>query len=357
MKYPPIGYHDYLKLDTLLSAQEMRSEKFGKTAHDELLFITVHQTYELWFKQILFEIDSVMRLISNEVLADEDISTVDARLARTHSIIKMSLQHIDILETMTPLDFLDFRDFLYPASGFQSFQFRLLEIKLGLRQQDRLTYNEGPFYQHLLPAQQSTVKTAMESPSLFDLIQSWLERTPFIQSKDFSFWKVYQNSVEQMLAEEIQTVNSNPKLSLHDKDRSINILKKLTETFAGLFNEEKYSLLRKQGQFRLSFKAIHAALFIQLYREKPILQMPFQILSHLMDLDEVLTHWRYRHAQMVQRMIGHKIGTGGSSGHDYLKQSTEQHKIFQDFVALASFLIPRTRLPKLPEELCKKMSF
>jgi tryptophan 2,3-dioxygenase len=94
-----------------------------------------------------------------------------------------------------------------------------------------------------------------------------------------------------------------------------------------------------------------------LYREQPLFQLPFQVLASLLDLDENMTQWRYRHALMAHRMLGQKIGTGGSSGHSYLKSATEKHKIFQDFFNLSTFLIPRSKVPKLPQDLERKMNY
>ncbi len=113
----------------------------------------------------------------------------------------------------------------------------------------------------------------------------------------------------------------------------------------------------KKGKRRLSHKSLQAALLINLYRDEPILQLPFNFLTSLVDIDELLTTWRYRHALMVQRMIGTKIGTGGSSGHQYLKSTAESHKIFSDLTEIATFLIPRSQLPELPERLNKNLGF
>jgi tryptophan 2,3-dioxygenase len=124
-----------------------------------------------------------------------------------------------------------------------------------------------------------------------------------------------------------------------------------------LFHPEKYLELQKQGLVRFSAKALQAALFIQIYRDEPILQLPFRLLSCLIDLDEKMTEWRYRHALMAQRMLGKKIGTGGSSGHEYLKSATEKHKIFSDLVNLASFMIPHSQIPGLPENIKRQMNY
>ena len=103
--------------------------------------------------------------------------------------------------------------------------------------------------------------------------------------------------------------------------------------------------------------ALQAALFINLYRDEPVLQLPFRLLSLLMDIDETMTAWRYRHALMAQRMIGMKLGTGGSSGHDYLAEAARRYRVFGDLFALSTFLIPRSALPPLPEPLRSAMGY
>lgn len=113
----------------------------------------------------------------------------------------------------------------------------------------------------------------------------------------------------------------------------------------------------ESGECRLSYQATIAALLINLYRDKPILNIPFNLLTELMNIDELLTTWRYRHAQMVMRMIGNKIGTGGSSGHDYLAATAEKHKIFKDLHNISSLLIPRSELPALPAAVEQELGF
>lgn len=357
MKYPSVHYHDYLKLNQLLGAQSLRSEELGAPAHDELLFITVHQTYELWFKQILFEIDSVLKSMRTSPLQERTMGTIALRLERVLAILRLSLGNIEVLETMTPLDFLDFRDMLYPASGFQSFQFRLIETKLGLKENDRLLYNQTPFYTHLPEQQKELVLDAMKNDSLLGLVEKWLERTPFLQANTYDFWKSYQNAVLEMLEADRQVVDENSRLPAEIRERNLKLIALTESTFKSLFDEEAYEKLRQAGEFKLSLKALQAALFIQVYRDEPILQQPFRILSALTDLDEVMTTWRYRHAQMVQRMLGRKIGTGGSSGHDYLRDTADRHRIFSDLTRLATYLIPRSKIPNLPPEIRERMDY
>ena len=152
--YPPVDYAQYLGLDQLLSSQHPKSVEYGRPAHDELLFIVIHQVYELWFKQVLHELDSVVALFRADSVDERNIGTAVARLQRVAIIQELMIDQMGVLETMTPLDFLDFRDMLTPASGFQSAQFRTIERTLGVKR---------------------------DQPSLFDLVEKWLERTPFLE--------------------------------------------------------------------------------------------------------------------------------------------------------------------------------
>src|SRR5882757_9148405 len=134
-----VHYSDYLQLGKILDAQQPESDRLGEPAHDEMLFIVIHQAYELWFKQLLFETGSVIGIMQQPALNDNspELQTIVHRLSRCSTILKVLVHQIDIMETMTPMDFLDFRDMLRPASGFQSWQFKLLEARLGLKYEHR----------------------------------------------------------------------------------------------------------------------------------------------------------------------------------------------------------------------------
>ena len=130
-------YSDYLKLEEILNNQKLKRAERGTPAHDEMLFIIIHQVYELWFKQIIHELDSVLLMFSKVSISESDVSLSVTRLDRIIEIQKILIDQVRILETMTAMDFLEFRDHLFPSSGFQSSQFRKLENKLGLKKADR----------------------------------------------------------------------------------------------------------------------------------------------------------------------------------------------------------------------------
>src|ERR1700759_3135698 len=166
MSTTPVHYSDYLQLDKILHAQQLESDRLGIHAHDEMLFIVIHQAYELWFKQLLFEVDSVIAIFGQPMLNDNspELQTVVHRLGRCATILKVLVHQIDIMETMTPMDFLDFRDILRPASGFQSVQFKLLESRLGLKYENRA--GQGYYLSQLRPAEVERIQAGEREPSL-----------------------------------------------------------------------------------------------------------------------------------------------------------------------------------------------
>ncbi len=350
-------YADYLHLDKLLDAQHPESTKLGRTAHDEMLFIIVHQAYEIWFKQILFEIRSIVGMFNDDIVDDRQIGQMVARLERVHKIQRLLIQQIDVLETMTPLDFLEFRDLLIPASGFQSVQFKELEICLGLKRHKRLKVDQEFIYSRLNEADRATMQQAESQSSLLEVTEQWLERLPFLNFEDFDFWKEYESAVERMLERDRKIVEDNPTLPEVVRKHQLTELEATAARFAAILDADKFKSLTESGDFQLSHSALLAAVFINLYRDEPMLQLPYRYLTCLVEVDELLTSWRSRHAIMVHRMLGAKIGTGGSSGHEYLHRTTRQNRVFLDLFNISTFLIPRSDLPKLPANVIDSMRF
>lgn len=352
-----MNYHDYLQIDQLLSAQHLESERLGKKAHDEMLFIIVHQVYELWFKLILTEVRSVLDIFAQDRIDEKQMDLIVSRLQRVVAIQKLLVDQVGIVETMTPLDFLEFRDMLIPASGFQSLQFRKLETVLGLKRENRLMYGQSAYEQSLKPDQRSAMMELEGKPTLFERVEKWLERTPFLKMRGFDFWKAYKDTVEAALKRDIEIIDQNPALGTEDRARNKAMLENTMASFRALFDEKEYAEARARGEWRLSYQAVHAALLVQLYRDQPALQLPFRVITALQDMDEMFTTWRHRHALMAKRMLGSKVGTGGSSGYQYLRDATDKHKVFQDFFQLTTFFVPRSKLPKLPQEVERELGF
>jgi tryptophan 2,3-dioxygenase len=357
-KFTSVHYHSYLELDKLLDAQHPRSIQVEhKEAHDEMLFIIMHQVYELWFKQIIHELTYISGMFDDEHMDEREISSAVAGLERIIEIQKLLIAQINVMETMTALDFLDFRHYLFPASGFQSLQFRVVENLLGLKSEHRLQYNNMPYDAVFSDKQKRVLQSSIDGKSLLTHVTEWLERTPFLEFDTFNFLTAYKKAVESMLGKEKEAILSSDMLTEEVKKQRLTMLGDTNTYFNVVFDEEKFEEMRRKGEVKFSYKAMLAALFIFLYRDEPILQQPYRFLSRLMDVEEMFTNWRNRHAQMVLRMIGKKTGTGGSSGHQYLKATAQQHQIFTDLYQVATLLIPRSELPALPNHLRNHLGY
>ncbi len=335
----PVYYSEYLQLDKILDAQMPESAKEGIKADDEMLFIIIHQAYELWFKQILHELGIVRAIFSQANIENNtaDIYNSVHRLKRICGILEVAVMQMGVLETMTPLDFLDFRDLLRPASGFQSIQFKMIEAMLGLKYDQR--HGKAYYLSQLTPADVDRVKKAESELSLAVLIDGWLARMPFVNNSEYwgdgndaSFWSRYREAYIGSLSE-MEMAN--------------------VKVFDSIFvNKDQYP----EGR-TFSAEASRNAMFIMLYRDLPLLQLPYELLSTLLEVDELLSMWRHRHIHMVQRTIGKRVGTGGSTGAEYLRGAADSHYIFKELAELTSFLLPRNMLPELPSSLVDDLGY
>jgi len=337
-------YSNYIELDIILNSQHPRSFEKLEDGNDEMLFIIIHQTYELWFKQIIFELDLARNIFIRDRINDNspDMSNVVHKLKRIVKILELLNQQVSVLETMTALDFLEFRNYLLPASGFQSKQFRLIEAKLGLKMEER---HKREYYKHtrrgsLSESDMQDVNRVESERTLKGLIVQWLERMPFFDER---YWMGYRSTSD---------ANANKFWSDYRKVYQTS----LSENEGGRLAEFD-RVFFEEGRGDISPKAMQAALFITLYRNLPIFQLPFELLNTLSEIDELLSNWRYRHFSMVRRMIGIRTGTGGTSGAGYLEGTLSQHYAFREITEVATFLIERSKLPDLPNVLKEKVSF
>lgn len=344
-------YPDYLGLKELLELQRPLSLHEGKLiAHDEMLFIIVHQSYELWFKQILHEVTACREVMSKPTADDDgpDMNLVVHRLHRVVEIWKLLNHQVDVLETMTPLDFLEFRELLHGASGFQSRQFRQIEASLGLTIEERF---RPEYYKHTRfggfnEKDMAEITSFEEQETLRQMVEKWLERMPFFNSEFWEDWEAAPNNGSQS---EYSPFWARYRVlyeqSLSERDEKAELLQQFDDIFfhAGW------------GPFRPT--ALRAALFIMLYRDEPMFRLPFALLNALIEIDEHLGTFRYRHLQMVRRMIGSRVGTGGSSGQQYLQGAVNRNYIFNELTGITTFLIERCHLPTLPPRLRQAVRF
>jgi tryptophan 2,3-dioxygenase len=261
------------------------------------------------------------------------------------------------METMTPMDFLDFRDMLRPASGFQSWQFKLLEARLGLKYEHR--FGQQYYVSQLRQPEIDQIKSAEAAPSLLQLLNSWLERMPFFDpAASRRFWSDYRLRYQESLTDAEKSNAQYYDAILSDAPAGAAVPAGSSAPAAAFTADPSSPSSRPSSPARsLSPAACRAALFIMLYRGYPLLQLPFQVLHQLLEIDEQLSTWRYRHMSMVHRMIGTRIGTGGSTGRDYLGSALERHHLFREIAALTSFLIERKRLPELSPDMERRLGF
>lgn len=352
-------YGTYLQLEKVLEAQHPVSFNApNQPAHDEMLFIVIHQAYELWFKQILFELDYSANVFAKESINDnsEDLNLVRHRLNRVIKILELLNQQVSILDTMTPLDFLEFRNLLTPSSGFQSMQFRLIEAKLGLQidKRHQADYykrtNEGGFTNN----DYNNISKVEDEKTLLQLVNDWLERMPFFEEK---FWQTYKGSngtevTHHPFWSDYRNIYKNG-LTEREQSKIIDFDYVFFEQTDESLNSDQMESLRST----FSPTALRAALFIMLYRDFPVFQTSYQILDSLIDIDHLLSNWRHKHLIMVRRMIGMRVGTGNTSGRGYLEGALNKHYIYRDLAGLSTYLIERKKLPKLPDELIQHLGF
>ncbi len=261
-----LSYNKYLRVPELIDLQTCLS---SPAHHDELLFITVHQAYELWFKQILHEIDAAILFMK-----DDRIGEAASALRRVVEIEKLLVTQIHILETMTPINFLGFRDELNPASGFQSMQFREIEFSSGLRDEAILREFARDEFAH------QRLQTRMRTPSLADAFFAMLRQKNFDTPA--------------------------PDVGRDAEEHRTNHAKRQRAIVEILTHAEQF------------------------YKE-------YQLAEALLEHDEYFSLWRSHHIKMVERMVGAKRGTGGSEGVGYLKTTLEK-RFFPELWEARTFL-------------------
>mgnify|MGYP001228474368 FL=1 len=337
-------YGNYLQLDELLKLQ---GEDRGISS-DEMHFIIVHQTFELWFKQIIRELSEVRNILSQEQVPEKDIPQAVERLGRTTEIFKLMATQWSVMETLTPQGFLSFRDGLGSASGFESFQMRKFEILLGLKNEDRM-FGMDPIDTFRKLAENSVkdaeilqdLEDALAKPSLEESLMKWISRTPIMGSiygskKDLDSVEDYVN--KHLSAHKSMGEDAAKRMSSY----GTSDLDKAVERFNSA-HQSAISFLVPGGKIN---RARASLLFIESYRELPLLAWPRKLIDAIVELEESMVKWRHSHARMVERIMGRRIGTGGTSGVDYLDK-TSQYRVFKDLWAVRTILVKSDKRPEL----------
>ena len=337
-------YGDYLRLHDLLKLQGAE----GEVTADEMHFIIVHQTFELWFKQIIRELSDARGILAQVPVPEDDVPRAVDHLARTTEIFRLMANQWTVLETLTPQGFLAFRDGLGTASGFESFQMREFEALLGLEAEDRM-FGVDPLTAFRKLAERggedeevlSRLEARLQEDTLYDSLMRWIERTPIMGSAygsdgDDEAVGEYVNShleshrrMGEEAVERMQSVGGRDSGSVKERMESAH--------------ESAVSFLIPDGEVS---RARAGLLFIESYRELPLLTWPRRLIDAFVELEESMAKWRHDHARMVERIIGKRTGTGGTSGVDYL-DATARYRIFKDLWEVRTILVKPQRRPEL----------
>jgi tryptophan 2,3-dioxygenase len=353
----PASYWDYIRVEDLLALQGGLESDEPALANDEVLFITVHQVFELWFKLILRELRTARNLFMAERVAEQQLSGAVRSLKRVSSILRVANQHWEVMETLTTREFLAFRDKLIPASGFQSAQLRQIEILFGLAESERIPLGlEGSYVEALRahdgkpsPALDRVKRQLDDRPTLKEAIEEWLYRTPIdgCDPSDPEAPKRLAEFVDAFLrahAKEIDSGSERAAAIARSRDDAERIIARYEAEKASV--KSFLTPTAAEGGARRARIRV-AMLFIETYRELPLLAWPREVLDGLVELEQFFVIFRQRHARMVERVIGKRTGTGGSAGVDYLDTTALRYRIFRDLWAIRTLQIRRDAAPAL----------
>ena len=338
------SYADYLQLHELL---ELQGDDRGINS-DEMHFIIVHQTFELWFKQVIRELSEARDILGRDRVPEDDIPRAVDHLGRTTEIFGLMANQWAVLETLTPQGFLAFRDDLGSASGFESFQMREFEILLGLDNADRIggmdplsSFKRMAEGDERSAAMLARLEDAMSQPSLYESMMNWVERTPIMGSSYGS---------------EVDAENVRAYVETHLEAHRV-VCEEAAEKSSGwgagdpskmaarmaAAHEGAVDFLMPEGEVS---RARAGLLFIESYRELPLLTWPRTLIDAIVELEESMVKWRHSHARMVERIMGRRIGTGGTRGVDNL-DATSQYRIFKDLWGVRTILVKSDKRPAL----------
>jgi tryptophan 2,3-dioxygenase len=359
MATPPTTYWDYIRVEDLLALQS--GLPGTDVDNDEVMFITVHQIDELWFKLVLRELQSVRDLFKSVPVPEQRLAAAVRGIRRVGLLFGNAAQHFSLMETMTTRDYLSFRDRLMPASGFQSAQMREIEILLGLDGSQRIPLGHENSYLHALrnadgsesPASRRVDARLRDLPTLKDALDEWLYRTPiqgsgpqraddaevvqrFVGSYVDAYCREARGTRDR--AKELATTEADARRLEARYDAEVDQVRSFLEAA----DEPEASRARRSR--------IRAALvFLESYRELPLLAWPREVLDALVAMEQASIIFRQRHARMVERVIGRRTGTGGSAGVEYLDRTALAYRVFHDMWAVRTLLIRAEALPPLAD--------
>lgn len=352
------SYWDYIRTEDLLALQTGIDGDEARLSDDEVRFIVIHQIDELWFKLAIRELVAARDLFAREHVPETALSGATLALKRLTTIFRLAAHHFELMETMRTQDYLTFRDKLNPASGFQSAQMRELEILFGLDDAQRIPFGNEGSYRDALRAAGGGPSRALrrverrleDLPTLKQALDQWLFRTPIdgstpeqagdaaaVDAFVAACLQGHERLHQQNLAEALATQ------ALGNGDQA-----RLQARYQAQLQGARRHLLAEDvaaAQRPLRQRVRAAILFIDSNRTLPLLSWPGQIIDGLIEAEQSMLVFRQRHARMVERVIGRRIGTGGSDGVDYLDQTALRYRVFPELWAARTLLLPPTLQP------------
>ncbi len=358
----PTSYWDYIRVEQLLGLQSGIAAHENEIGDDEVRFIVIHQIDELWLKLVLRELTTARNLFAQKPVPEDALAGAVQSLRRITICLDLAAQHFKLMETMRTQDYLTFRDKLNPASGFQSAQLREIEILMGLPDEDRIPLgNEASYMQALRshdgspsPALLRVERRKADGPTLKAAVDAWLHRTPidgcspgdagdeaaiahFIERFLAGHERLYQRALDHAVAVQALTKADEERLRARYKGQFQGAVRHLGAE----------DVPAEQRAFVRRLRA--AILFVDSNRTLPLLSWPGQIIDGLIEAEQSMLVFRQRHARMVERVIGRRVGTGGSDGVAYLDQTALKYRVFTEIWAARTLLLPPDLSPPVAD--------
>lgn len=356
------NYWDYIRVEQLLRLQDGVNASEQDLSNDEVRFIVIHQIDELWFKLILREMVTARDLFKQTHVPEDALAGAVQGLKRITISLDMAAQHFRLMETMRTQDYLMFRDKLNPASGFQSAQMREVEVLMGLPDEDRIPFGKEGSYLDALkshdgtpsPAHARVVNRIKDLPTLRTAVRQWLQRTPIQGSVPgdtgdedvVAEWTAqYYHGHEQLHERALEHAVKVQALAKDDEER-------LRQRYQGQLRGAKRHLEAEDVAVddRAFVRRLRAAiLFVDSNRELPLLSWPGHVVDALIECEQSMLVFRQRHARMVERVIGRRVGTGGSDGVEYLDQTALKYRVFTEIWGARTLVLPPDLCPKVKD--------
>ena len=350
------SYWDYIRVEDLLRLQGGLDDNEADLTNHEVTFITVHQVFELWFRLVIRELEGLRAILAQPVVPEQEMAAAARGLDRVKRIFVVANDHWQVMESLNTRDYLDFRDKLFPASGFQSAQMREIEILLGLDDDDRVGLGGKGGWIEALKSDDGTPSPAHErvqrrladdAPSLREAVDAWLHRTPIRGSQPFDAGD--DAVVDGFICDYLDRMREVVQGTLEER-LDVRLGEEAKAGVRARYAQEiadAEAWLNPDDARRRRIRA--AILFIESYRALPMLSGPRDVLDRLVETEQAILIFRQRHARMVERIIGRRVGTGGSSGVDYLDATAVAYRVFKDLWSARTYLLRRDALPPLPD--------